>query len=801
MQSTDGVTFIKITGATKASYTTPATTTANSGTQYECVVTNIVGSVTSTSASLTVNLAIAPSIISQPDNNVTVIAPAPATFKVVATGTPAPTYQWMQEAPGTSTYTTIAGAISASYTTPATTVVNSGTQYECVITNEAGSVTSNVESLTVSPAVPPSITTQPDNNVTVIAPATATFKVVATGTPAPTYQWMQEAPGSSTYTAITGATKVSYTTPATTITNSGTLYECVVTNEAGTVTSSVESLTVNPAVAPSITSQPVNNLTVIAPATATFKVVATGIPTPTYQWMQEVPGANTYTAITGATSASYKTPATTVANNGTLYECVVTNEAGSITSSSESLTVNPAIAPSITTQPVNNVTVKAPATATFKVVATGTPAPTYQWMQSTDGVTFTNITGATSASYKTPATTVANSGTQYECVVTNEAGSVTSTVAGLTVNPGASTAPTITMQPVDVSVNAPNPATFTITATGVPAPTYQWQQGVILGRFISFNDIPGATSATYTIPVTSVSDDGSLYQCVVSNASGSVTSNTAYLGVNEVAGIISPPNNSTFTTGSINITAQAGRQSPSIGNVSFYEGTNLIGTAYSNSEIYSYSWTNIPPGSHTITAVTMYVGGGQASALPVTFTINSAPINIDGNIATKTDARNNITSYQYDSLNRLIKTSFADNSTVTYAYDLFGNQISVTDQRGNTLTKTYDAYERLAQTKDPLGGITQFAYDTEGRLLTLTDANGHATNYTYDPNGKVLTQTNALNFTTTFTYDPVGNIASRLDANGKTTNYTYDALNRLTNTAYPDGTSIANVYDAIGRKT
>ena len=121
--------------------------------------------------------------------------------------------------------------------------------------------------------------------------------------------------------------------------------------------------------------------------------------------------ATTYTIISGATSASYTTPVTTTANSGTLYECVVTNSTGSVTSTAATLTVNPTpVAPMITTQPTS-LTVTAPATATFTVVATGTPAPTYQWLQSVDGgVSFSFIAGATSATYTTPATTTTNSG-------------------------------------------------------------------------------------------------------------------------------------------------------------------------------------------------------------------------------------------------------------------------------------------------------------------------------------------------------------------------------------------------------
>jgi len=96
-----------------------------------------------------------PTIITQPVNT-TVTAPARATFTVIAKGNPSPTYQWQQETPGASTYTAIFGAIGASYTTPATTTANSGTQYECVVSNSQGSITSNAAILTVNPLLPPS---------------------------------------------------------------------------------------------------------------------------------------------------------------------------------------------------------------------------------------------------------------------------------------------------------------------------------------------------------------------------------------------------------------------------------------------------------------------------------------------------------------------------------------------------------------------------------------------------------------------------------------------------------------------
>src|SRR5436190_442922 len=83
---------------------------------------------------------------------------------------------------------------------------------------------------------------------------------------------------------------------------------------------------------PSITTQPANK-TVNPGETATFSVTATGRAPLRYQWRKN--GVN----ITGATSASYTTPPTTAADNGSLFSVVVSNSAGSATSNNAMLTV------------------------------------------------------------------------------------------------------------------------------------------------------------------------------------------------------------------------------------------------------------------------------------------------------------------------------------------------------------------------------------------------------------------------------------------------------------------------------
>jgi len=491
---------VNIAGAISASYTTPATTTADSGASFDVVVSNTAGTVTSAAATLTVNAAaVAPTITTQPGNQ-TVTAGQTATFNVVATGTAPLSYQWQKSG------VNIVGATSTSYTTPVTATSDSGSTFAVAVTNTAGTVTSAAATLTVNAAaVAPTITAQPGNQ-TVTAGQTATFNVVATGTAPLGYQWQKNGVN------IAGATATSYTTPVTSATDSGSTFRVIVSNTAGTVTSSAATLTVNPApVAPTIATQP-GNQTVTAGQTATFNVVATGTAPLGYQWQKN--GVN----IAGATATSYTTPVTSATDSGTSFDVVVSNTAGTVTSAVATLTVTTVVvAPTITTQPVNQ-TVTAGQTATFTVVAAGTAPLSYQWQKN--GV---NIAGATAASYTTPATTTADSGTSFDVVVSNTAGTVTSAAATLTVNP-APVAPSITTQPANQTVTAGQTATFTVVAAGTVPLGYQWQKNGV--------NIAGATAVSYTSPATTTSDSGATFDVVVSNTAGTVTSAAATLTVN-----------------------------------------------------------------------------------------------------------------------------------------------------------------------------------------------------------------------------------------------------------------------------
>src|SRR6266700_3133682 len=311
-----------ISGATSSNYTTAATTSSDRGAQFTVLVSNTMGGVTSNAATLTVNsTTVPPSITTQPTSQ-TVIAGQTASFSVAATGTATLSYQWQKNGAA------ISGATSSSYTTPATTSSDNGAQFTAAVSNAAGSVTSDVATLTVNAApVVPAIATQPTSQ-TVTAGQPASFSVVATGTAPLSYQWQKNG------VAISAATSSSYTTPATTSSDNGAQFTVVVSNTTGTVTSNAATLTVNAApVAPAITTQPTNQ-TVTAGQTASLSAVATGTSPLSYQWRKNG------TAISGATSSTYTTPATTSSDNGAQFTVAGSNTAGGVTSNAAALTVN-----------------------------------------------------------------------------------------------------------------------------------------------------------------------------------------------------------------------------------------------------------------------------------------------------------------------------------------------------------------------------------------------------------------------------------------------------------------------------
>lgn len=159
----DGKGFADIAGADRASYTTSAVDKNCNGYKYQCVISNSAGSVTTGAATLTVTEDVTPPVqptvkkpgISKQPQNVSVKAGEQATFTVKATGTDL-TYQWQINRNNGKGFIDITGADKASYTTGVADMLCNGYKYQCVISNSAGSVTTNAATLTVTESTTPS---------------------------------------------------------------------------------------------------------------------------------------------------------------------------------------------------------------------------------------------------------------------------------------------------------------------------------------------------------------------------------------------------------------------------------------------------------------------------------------------------------------------------------------------------------------------------------------------------------------------------------------------------------------------
>jgi hypothetical protein len=560
---------VAISGATSSSYTTPPAVLGDSGSIFTVTVSNMVGTVTSNGATLTVLLpqakSLIPSSATPPYNSSVGLVPtfSGGTGVIGSTGV------------GSSDIT--AAAVSgSSYPTP---LLTSPKTYTLTVKDSEGNIASTTCLVTptmvaITPIVPANQTFAPGlitftatasggvtNNLTwsasvgtfnanvwtsptvvgsytitatsVDEPAvfvTTTASISApvimtqpasqhvctggsivlsvTATYAASYQW------SLNSVPIPGATSATYSVPAAAAGDAGN-YSVTVTNGAGSVTSNIAVV----AVGSTITTNP-SNLTVLPTQTAMFAVAAQGLSPFTYQWFQIASGATSGTAIPGATSSTYITPAVDATFNGDQYYATVTDSCATpLTSTSATLTVVAGnAAPTIIIQPVAE-TVAPGDTTSFTVVASGTPALAYQWYVIPAGeTTGVLVSGATSATYTVPGadTAVSNDQDQYYVIVTNNYGQAVSQPATLAVGDGIQ----ITGQPVTQYVIVGASATYQVTAVSDLPLTYQWFEAAPGSS--AFTAIPGATGSTFTQTDATLAESGSVFYVVVSN--GSTTS-------------------------------------------------------------------------------------------------------------------------------------------------------------------------------------------------------------------------------------------------------------------------------------
>jgi hypothetical protein len=330
----------------------------------------------------------------------------------------------------------------------------------------------------------------------------------------------------------------------------------------------------------------------------------------------------------------------TLNNTNTLsagtYNITVTGVSGAITQNQVvSFIIQAGAGPGISTQPLSQI-LCAGSNVTFTVTASA--ALSYQWQVSTDGgVNFSNIGGATAASYGITGVTATQNNYQYRVVVTGQCNVTTSAAATLTVN----TPPSIGTQPAASTICAAQNTTFTVGATGNGL-SYQWQvntggcAGATWTNITNGAPYFGATTATLTITGATTALTNYAYRAVVTGscAPTTATSNCVALVVNTPVSITTQPSasvicagaNTTFTLVAAGTTPTYQWQESTNGGATWINVTN--GGIYSGATTASLTLTGVTAGMNNYLYRNVVSGATSCAALNsanAVLTVNTAP--------------------------------------------------------------------------------------------------------------------------------------------------------------------------------
>jgi RHS repeat-associated protein len=168
----------------------------------------------------------------------------------------------------------------------------------------------------------------------------------------------------------------------------------------------------------------------------------------------------------------------------------------------------------------------------------------------------------------------------------------------------------------------------------------------------------------------------------------------------------------------------------------------------------------------------------------------------------------------YDNMGRLVgsTTKYTFLSTTTYSnsytYDANSNRASMTDPQSGVTSYVYDTLNRLSTLTPPTAfgtGSFGFTYDALSRRTQMTRPNGVTSNYTYNNLSQLLSVLHQVGASTidgaVYTVDPAGNRMAKTDKHANvTSNYTYDPLYELTQVTQSTTTTESYTFDPVGNR-
>ena len=464
-------------------------------------------------------MGVKPTITSQP-KDLTINEGETAKFTVKATN--ADSYQWYWRTDSSSSWqkSTVSTATKATLVYTNLSASKSGRQYRCKVSNSSGYIYTNAATLTVS--AKPVITTQP-KDLTISAGGTAKFTVKASG--ATSYQWYWRANSSSSWqkSTVSSATKATLTYTNLSASKSGRQYRCKVSNGSGYVYTNAATLTVTEK--PVITTQP-KNVTAVEDTTIEFAFKASGATS--YQWYYRKSSTGSWakSTLSGCKTEALSVKATE-ARDGYQYRCKVSNSKGYVYTKAVTLTVQRG-APMITKQP-KSVTVDEGGSASFTVKAAG-GALSYQWFWWKESANEWVKCGGASATTATLSYTYLShtwDGYKFCCLISNEVADLWTDDVTLTVVNWIP--PTITTEPMDVTIKEGETATFTLKARYADSYQWYWWRESDLTWVKCAGT--GAKTATMSYSEVEGSWDGYVFYCEVTNSKGRVSSDLVTLHI------------------------------------------------------------------------------------------------------------------------------------------------------------------------------------------------------------------------------------------------------------------------------
>ncbi|MES2112736.1 MAG: DUF6443 domain-containing protein [Bacteroidota bacterium] len=551
---------------------------------------------------------------------------APGNFTMTSVVDSHVRYQW-QSSPDGSTWADISGATSTTYASSAN--LTTGLYYRLLAIADDFSpfytAISNTSAVTVYPQLIAGTITPATQTINYnTAPALLNGTASTGGSGTYTYQW-QSSPTGSTWTNVaSGGTSEDYQPPALTAT---TYYHRITTSNGATATTATVSVTVYPQLVAGTVTPATQNINYnTTPALINGATSTGGNSTYTYQW-QSSPNGSTWTNITSATAEDYQPLALTAT---TYYHRVTTSNGATATTATATVTVYPQlVAGTITpaTQTINYNTT--PALLNGAASTGGNSTYTYQWQNSTNGTTWTNIASATAEDYQPPALTAT---TYYHRITTSNGVTATTATATVTVYPQLVAG---TVAPATQTLNyntAPALLNGATSTGGSGTYTYQWQSSPTGS---SWTNIASATAEDYQPPALTAT---TYYHRITTSNGVTATTATATVTVYPqlVAGTITP------ATQTINYNA-----SPALLNATAATGGSGTYTYQWQSSADGSTWTNIstataedyqPP---VLTATTYYhrntTSNGVTLATP-TATVTVYPQLLAGAVTPATQA-------------------------------------------------------------------------------------------------------------------------------------------------------------------